>query len=292
MKMKMKMKKIISLVTAVIILSTALFAKTENITKQAVFKALTKLYGPNFENFIQPVKLKRVFSPVKNVEVYSLICKNRTDKNKKITIPVIIFQKRYITPFVIDIIKNKNVSAVWNFKAQSPEENLKYPEDTLIYRGDKDCKNKMAIFSDPECPFCRRFVPEFIKMAKAKNFCIYLYEFPLSFHKHAMKYSKWLTALLEKAPISRKADIVTEFYRVTDDPDKAEKKALEIAKSLGLTEAQFYKIAADKSDSIIQEHKQIADKVNVRGTPTVFINGKKVNNGMIGDIINSITSGK
>jgi len=60
------------------------------------------------------------------------------------------------------------------------------PLDKAVVSGDKHAKLKLAIFTDPECPYCRNFEKE---LAKLKGVKVYSFLFPLSFHKHAKGWS-------------------------------------------------------------------------------------------------------
>ncbi len=61
------------------------------------------------------------------------------------------------------------------------------PLDKAVVSGDKDAKLKIAIFTDPECPYCRKFEND---LAQLKGVKVYSFLFPLSFHKHARGWSE------------------------------------------------------------------------------------------------------
>jgi len=60
------------------------------------------------------------------------------------------------------------------------------PLDKAVVSGDKRGKLKLAIFTDPECPYCRKFEKD---LAKLKDVKVYSFLFPLSFHKKARGWS-------------------------------------------------------------------------------------------------------
>ena len=67
-----------------------------------------------------------------------------------------------------------------------------YTKANLI-SGDPSAPNKVAIFSDPLCPFCRKYVPDaVVYMAKyPKTFAVYYYHMPLaSLHPAAVALTK------------------------------------------------------------------------------------------------------
>jgi len=63
------------------------------------------------------------------------------------------------------------------------------PLNKAVVSGDPHGKLKLAVFTDPECPYCRKFEHE---LAKLKGVKVYSFLFPLSFHKHA---KKWASAI-------------------------------------------------------------------------------------------------
>ncbi|MCD6432606.1 MAG: thioredoxin domain-containing protein, partial [Sulfurimonas sp.] len=87
-----------------------------------------------------------------------------------------------------------------------------YKKENLIY-GNADAKHKVAIFSDPLCPFCRSFVPKAINSMKKepKKFAIYYYHLPLvSLHPAATTLVKAAIA----AELSGYKDVVLNLYKV------------------------------------------------------------------------------
>jgi len=63
------------------------------------------------------------------------------------------------------------------------------PLDKAIISGDRHSKLKLAVFTDPECPYCRKFEKT---LAKVRGVKVYSFLYPLSFHKHA---KRWATAI-------------------------------------------------------------------------------------------------
>lgn len=63
-----------------------------------------------------------------------------------------------------------------------------------IVRGDGS--RKLAVFSDADCPYCRKLEPE---LAKLDNVTIYVYLYPLPFHQDAARKSKVVWCSPDKA---------------------------------------------------------------------------------------------
>jgi len=149
-----------------------------------------------------------------------------------------------------------------------------YTKENLVF-GNAGAKHKVAIFSDPLCPFCRKFVPEAIEYMKKypDDFAVYYYHFPLpSLHPAAITLTKAAIALEHKGMKGRLLDL----YRVEVDARETDEKKILAAfnKSLGtsITLAEVHAAAVEKE---FNHDKEIAMKVMVQGTPTLFFDGEK-----------------
>jgi len=68
-----------------------------------------------------------------------------------------------------------------------------------VVLGAKNAKKKVAVFTDPDCPYCRKLHEEMKQViAKRKDIAFHLLLFPLPMHKDA--YPKAQAALCEKSP--------------------------------------------------------------------------------------------
>ena len=148
-----------------------------------------------------------------------------------------------------------------------------YKKGNLIY-GNANAKHKVAIFSDPLCPFCGTFVPNAInEMRKRPNtFAIYYYHFPLpSIHPAAIELSQAAVA----AELKGHKDVVLNMYKVEIDPRERDVK--KILKAFNKTMKTNITVADLKSSAVMKHVKSdlaIADDVMVGGTPTMFFDGK------------------
>ena len=148
-----------------------------------------------------------------------------------------------------------------------------YKKENLIY-GNADAKYKVAIFSDPLCPFCRTFVPKAINSMKKKpnKFAIYYYHFPLpSLHPAAVELVKAAVA----AELKGEKDVVLNLYKV--NVDSREKDVKKILAAFNKTMKTDIKPADLKAQSVLNHIKSdadIADALMVGGTPTMFFDGK------------------
>lgn len=148
-----------------------------------------------------------------------------------------------------------------------------YKKENLVF-GNANAKHKVAIFSDPLCPFCRKFVPESINYMKKypNDFAVYYYHFPLpQLHPAAIALTKATIAAEHKG-----LNKVLEMYTVEIDARETNEKKIVAAfnKTVGtsLTVADIHTPAVEKQ---FRHDKTVASKVMVQGTPTMFFDGVK-----------------
>jgi len=98
--------------------------------------------------------------------------------------------------------------------------------------------------------------------------------FPLKFHKFARKAATAAVAAGRQGKFWEYHDLIFQnFNRLNDG------RFVEFAKKLGLDMAQFERDRADKSiQAEIGRDVRDGQRAGVRGTPTIFINGKRLQN--------------
>jgi thiol:disulfide interchange protein DsbC len=121
------------------------------------------------------------------------------------------------------------------------------PLDNALIMGDKNAKNKVIVFSDPDCPYCGKLHENMKKvLEKRKDIAFYIMLFPLPMHQDAARKSK--TIICEN--------------------------------SLSLLEDAFAKkkIADPKCDTkAVDENIKLAEKLGINGTPNIiFADGKQI----------------
>jgi protein-disulfide isomerase len=143
--------------------------------------------------------------------------------------------------------------------------------------GPKDAPVTITVFEDFQCPFCSRFYPAAIEGQKAfpDKVRIIVKHFPLAFHNMARPAAKAALAAGEQGKFYEMGDLIlANAAALSDDKFK------ELAGKAGLNVDQFLKDLKDKDavfEKKIQADMDLGGKVDVRGTPTYYLNGKKSN---------------
>ena len=89
-------------------------------------------------------------------------------------------------------------------------------DKTKLIAGNHNAKDKIVIFSDPLCPFCKDYVPDVIKYVNKNkdSIALYYYNFPLSIHPAATPLSK----LIEVAKHKGVKDAELRAYEIDWEP--------------------------------------------------------------------------
>ena len=150
------------------------------------------------------------------------------------------------------------------------------PVDHSPLRGPRDAKVTIVKFVDFQCPFCARFYPPIQEILKAYpndvNFMIKQY--PLAFHPQAKVASRAVLAAGVQGKYWEMVDAIMALNASGLNYDKFK----EIAGNLGLDVQKFeqdYKEKEAEWEKIIEADMRLGQQIEVRGTPTFYINGKK-----------------
>jgi len=137
---------------------------------------------------------------------------------------------------IIDAVAKKDLTRARQEELNRVEWSV-LPLDKAVISGDKNGKLKLAIFTDPECPYCRKFEKE---LSQIKGVKIYNFLFPLSFHKDA---KRWSTAIWCSKDRHK---MMTDVMINNADP------------------------AAGRCDTPIDEIVALGEKLGITGTPTLI----------------------
>jgi protein-disulfide isomerase len=143
--------------------------------------------------------------------------------------------------------------------------------------GNKNAPVTITEFSDFQCPFCGRFYSAIkdVLAAYPTQVRVVIKNFPLPFHPNARPAAKLALAANEQGKFQGMMEAL-----LTNGGDVSDDKVKGYAQSLGL---DYNKLMADYKnkdaqwEKQIQDDMQLAQSVDVRGTPTFYLNGKKTN---------------
>ncbi len=137
-------------------------------------------------------------------------------------------------------------------------------------------------YSDFQCPYCARTAPD-IKALYDKypdQVRVVYKHFPLGFHEAARPAAVASVAAQEQGKFWQYHDVVFEAT-AKRQLSGSDEELVKYAQQAGLDVAQFKKdLANNKADyeARIDGDFKEGQRVDVRGTPTLYINGKKVRN--------------
>ena len=142
--------------------------------------------------------------------------------------------------------------------------------------GPENAKVKIVEFSDFECPFCSKAAAAVhqIRQKYEKDVRFVFRQFPLEMHRNARP----------AALASLEADAQGKFWQFHDklfeNQSELQRDALERhAQAVGLDMTKFKKALDDNTHAAaVDRDLKLGTGVQVNGTPTMFLNGKRVEN--------------
>ena len=140
--------------------------------------------------------------------------------------------------------------------------------------GNKNAPITIVEYSEVQCPYSQRFHPIIKEVTDAYPDKVrhVFKHFPLSFHKQARPAAKAILAAGEQGKYWEMLEILFKNGRDLSD-DKYE----DFAGQLGLDVDKFTKDLTEKDaqwEAFIDNDMKQGSSINVRGTPTFFLNGK------------------
>ncbi|HDH04124.1 MAG TPA: hypothetical protein ENG75_02150 [Nitrospirae bacterium] len=150
----------------------------------------------------------------------------------------------------------------------------KIPVGSSAVKGKKDAPVTIVEFSDFQCPYCAGLQSTLQQVLKAypDSVRLVLKDFPLSFHKYAKDAARAARAAGEQGKYWEMHDLIFENFKgLNSDIFKkfAEKLNLDLNKFMA-----DYK--SGKYDNLIQQDINLGKSLGVTGTPTLFVNGKRM----------------
>ena len=161
--------------------------------------------------------------------------------------------------------------------AVDPNKVYEIPLASSAVRGPKDAAVTITMFSDFQCPFCAQSAPIVEEVLKAypKDVNFVMKQFPLrQIHPNADPAARAAVAAGKQGKFWEMHD---ELYKngrnLTPETIKG------IAEKIGLNAKKFETdMNSDEVKKQVDEELALGQKVDVRGTPSFFINGKVASN--------------
>jgi protein-disulfide isomerase len=158
---------------------------------------------------------------------------------------------------------------------QGPDPTRTYdlPVGQSPVKGPADAPITIVEFSDYQCPFCARMEPlvHDALAAYPQQARLVFKHLPLvSIHPQAMPAALAATAAERQGRFWEMHELLFANQRAL-----APEQITEYARGLGLDMAKFQAdMASDEVQAIVKEDMALAQRVGVRGTPTIFVNGR------------------
>ena len=266
------MNKFSKILSISILLSSALYSTSsdENVIN---FEQKRISQNPNVK--IKNIKIStKKELPLKGWNGYILDVE-ATVQGKDINAKDILFSDgKYISLELIDSETGKSLKDL-----VTPNLTDNYHDKSKLIAGNHNAKDKIVIFSDPLCPFCKDYVPDVIKYVNknSNNIALYYYHFPLmALHPAAGILVKLIDIAKEKGI----KDAELKAYQIDwekhfDSKSTDDKKILEAFNKEFKTTIKAEELNADKINSVIEKDISMGEEAMVAGTPTIFINGVK-----------------
>ncbi len=279
------MTRLMSKLLILTILSSSLvFAKTdvkkvqesqEDKTKKELVNYVKRAVSVNKDFKLKDVRIKQSKN-VDNMDGWKLyfldIDLEIISRNGKVTTvhDKIFSNGKYLTRDFVELSNKKSLKD----RIVPDMDNSYYKKDHLVY-GDFNAKDKIVVFSDPICPFCQNYMPEIFKAVKAnpKKIALFYYHFPLEMiHPEAPTIIK---AAMAAEKNGMKDALVKVYNKKFNIESKDEQKILDIFNEKMGTKLTLKDINTQEILKHYSQDLELAGKMMIGGTPTVYVNGKK-----------------
>ena len=265
------MNKFSKILSISILLSSALYATSsdENIIS---FEQKRISQNPNVK--IKDIKINTKKELPLNGWYGYILDVEANVQGKDINAKDILFSDgKYISLELIDSTTGKSLKDL-----VTPNLTDSFHDKSKLIAGNHNAKDKIVLFSDPLCPFCKDYVPDVIKYVNKNkdSIALYYYNFPLSIHPAATPLSK----LIEVAKHKGVKDVELRAYEIDWEPyfdvkTTDEKKILEAFNKEFKTNIKLEEISTNEIKALIEKDITMGEEVMVQGTPTIFVNKVK-----------------
>jgi protein-disulfide isomerase len=156
---------------------------------------------------------------------------------------------------------------IWNVPVGKGDPSLG-PADALV---------TLVVWSDFQCPYCKRLAPTLAGLAVkyGKNLRIVWKDYPMPSHDRALPAATLARLAFDKKGAGGFWRAHDALFAAQDKLDDANLAA--IAEKLGLSRDEFQKaVAKHRYQTVFADSAKLAESIDLRGTPTSFVNGVRV----------------
>lgn len=185
--------------------------------------------------------------------------------------------------------------AIIGFIRLIPEEKVESAPKVERYWGNPDSKVVVEYYGDFECPFCRSFwfdaeLP--LKREYSDKIKFQFKHFPLPIHARADNAAEAAEAAGAQGKFFEYAELLYNKQSATEVQKWNTATFVEYAKEVGVPDIDRFKRELESRyyRQAVEDSKKEGQERNVEGTPTVFVNGKKVDNPTYANIVAEINS--
>ena len=170
--------------------------------------------------------------------------------------------------------KLRRTAKVQNYLLERPESAVDLQPQTGPSLGPPEARVTIVEFSDFECPFCRQLQPVLRRVLKRwPNEVRLVYKYlPLERHRNAFGAAK-------AADCADKQGRFWEFHDALygENHDLSPRGVISVAETLSLELGQFEECLRDEgTGAAVQADRSLAGRAGVTGTPTLFVNGRRL----------------
>jgi len=155
-----------------------------------------------------------------------------------------------------------------------PDFQRSYYSEANLISGNKNSKHRVAIFSDPLCPFCKDFAPKAINYMKKQpeKFAVYYYHYPILRIHPASAIIIRAAVVAENKGVK---NVSAKMYDIKIDPREKDVAKILTAfnKVVGSNVTQM-ELQTKEVSAHIAHDQEIAKNVFVNGTPTIYLDDK------------------
>jgi protein-disulfide isomerase len=155
------------------------------------------------------------------------------------------------------------------------------PDDPI--RGNKAAPVTVVLFSDFQCPYCSRVEPtlkQVLATYGGKVRIAWKHQ-PLGFHQNALPAALAAEAAREQGKFWEMHDALFQNQQQLS-PDTYERLARQLGLNLGAFKTA---LGSPRNRQRITDDQQLAGRVGANGTPTMFVNGEKIEGAVPFDMI-------